>query len=91
MGYQVNRKKSKGRNPGAHPYTDEDMKRVNFCLTKKDIAIMVSPNWKGSMAEWLVEIRINGSTHVDPNIYTAKAAYEKMYEYYKYYYDKYSK
>ena len=34
---------------------------------------------------------VNGKTNTDPNIYTAEEAYKKMYEYYKYYYDKYKK
>ena len=83
-------KKSNGRRSGSHLYTDEDMKRVGWCL-KNNIAVMVSPNWDGPPTQWLVEIRINSNTHVDPNIYTAEEAHKKMYEYYKYYYDKYKK
>jgi len=89
MAYRGNRKSS-GRSSGSHPYTDEDMKRVGWCL-KNDIAVMVSPNWDGPPTQWLVEIRINGNTHVDPAIYTAEEAHKKKYEYYKYYYDKYKK
>ena len=81
-------KRSKGRSPGAHPYTSKDMKRVGWCL-KNGIAICVCPNWEGRFTEWLVEIRMKGKTNTDPNIYTAEDAYKKMYEYYKYYYDKY--
>ena len=83
-------KRSKGRSPGAHPYTSKDMKRVGWCL-KNGIAICVSPYWEGRFTEWLVEIRMNGKTNFDPNIYTAEEAYKKMYEYYKYYYDRYKK
>ena len=83
-------KKSNGRRSGSHLYTDEDMKRVGWCL-KNNIAVMVSPNWDGPPTQWLVEIRINGNTHVDPAIYTAEEAHKKKYEYYKYYYDKYKK
>ena len=89
MVYRGN-KKSQGRNPGAHPYTSKDMKRVNWCL-KNGIAVVVSPNWNGSISEWLVEVRMNNKTNIDPNIYSAENAYKKMYEYYKYYYDKYKK
>jgi len=89
MSYQF-RKKSNGRSPGSHPYTGDDMKHAGWCL-KNNIAVMVSPNWDGLPTQWLVEIRINGKTHIDPKIYIAKDAYKKMYEYYKYYYDKYSK
>tara|TARA_R100001594_G_scaffold76734_2_gene111385 strand:- start:293 stop:559 length:267 start_codon:yes stop_codon:yes gene_type:complete len=88
MGYHS--RKSSGRRPGAHPYTDEDMKRVGWCL-RNDIAVVVSPNWDGPPSEWLIEIRINGKTHIDPKIYKVEEAYKKKYEYYKYYYDKYKK
>ena len=80
-------KKSKGRSPGQHPYTNEDMKRVGWCL-KRGISVVVSPNWKGGVDEWRVEIRINGKTHADPSVYNGYDALEKMYEYYKYYYDR---
>jgi len=84
------RKGTSGRSSGSHPYTEQDMKRVGWCL-RNDIAVMVSPNWEGPPSEWLIQIRINSNTHVDPKIYTAVEAHEKMYEYYKYYYDKYKK
>jgi|TARA_R100000152_G_C6546937_1_gene22940 hypothetical protein len=88
MGYHT--KKKAGRSPGSHPYTDMDMKHAGWCL-RNGISICVSPNWEGLSTQWLIEIRINGNTHVDPKIYTAAEAYKKMYKYYKYYYDKYKK
>ena len=45
-------------------------------------------NWKGDNSQWQVEITINGRSNLDPKIYTGKEAQAKMYEYYKYYYDK---
>ena len=80
-------KKNKGRSPGQHPYTSEDMKRVGWCL-KKGISVLVSPNWEGGIDEWRVEIRMNGKTHADPGVYSGYNALGKMYEYYKYYYDR---
>ena len=79
-------KKSAGKSPGYHKYTDEDMKRVGWCLSK-NIKIAVIPN--GS--KWQVEISLNDKIHLDSNIYKADEAYKKMYEYYKYYYDKHNK
>jgi len=79
-------KKSYGKSPGYHVYTDEDMKRVQWCLDKK-IKIAVIPN--GS--KWQVELNINDKIHLDPEVRLANEAYKKMYEYYKYYYDKYNK
>jgi hypothetical protein len=37
------------------------------------------------------ELNINKKIHLDPKVYKDKEALAKMYEYYKYYYDKYNK
>ena len=79
------KKASKGLSPGQHPYTPEDMKRVGWCMNK-NIKIAVIP----SGMDWQVEININNKVHLDPKIYEGKEAIGKMYEYYKYYYDKYN-
>ena len=47
------------------------------------------PNWEGASNEWKIELNINKKTHTDPKVYKDKEALAKMYEYYKYYYDKY--
>ena len=44
-GFKYN--KSKGRSPGTHSYTPQDMKRVGWCI-KKGIKIAIIPNWEGS-------------------------------------------
>ena len=80
------KKASKGRSPGYHLHTREDMKRVGWCLNK-NIKIAVVP----SATKWQVEININKAIHLDSNEYEADEAYKKMYEYYKYYYDKHNK
>ena len=89
MAYRGNKyfKKQKGRTAGSHPYTANDMKRVGWCHGK-DIFVAVTPSWEESMDDWKVEIRINGRTHLDPKTYSGYDAQTKMYEYYKYYYDK---
>ena len=79
-------KKSYGKSPGYHNYTNEDMKRVQWCLDKK-IKIAVIPNG----TKWQIELNINDKIHLDPEIREANEAYKKMYEYYKYYYDKHNK
>ena len=79
-------KKSSGKNPGYHPYTNEDMKRVSWCIDRR-IKIAVIP----SGTKWQIEISINKDIHLDSNIYEADVACKKMYEYYKYYYDKHNK
>jgi len=78
-------KKSTGKSPGYHRYTNEDMKRVQWCLDKK-IKIAVIP----SGTKWQIELNINGKIHLDPEIRKANEAYKKMYEYYKYYFDKHN-
>ena len=80
-------KATKGRNAGSHPYTDEDMKRVEWCMNK-NITVAVIPNWGGGTDEWKVEITMNRRVHMDPKVYSGYNAQTKMYEYYKYYYDK---
>jgi len=78
-------KKSYGKSPGYHKYTNEDMKRVSWCINK-NIKIAVIP----SGTKWQVEISLNDKIHLDSNVYRADEAYKKMYEYYKYYYDKHN-
>ena len=79
-------KKSYGKSPGYHKYTNEDMKRVSWCINK-NIKIAVIP----SGTKWQVEISLNDKIHLDSNLYKADEAYKKLYEYYKYYYDKHNK
>ena len=80
-------KREKCRSAGIHPYTPEDLKRVNWCV-EKGIRIAVVPKWDGPPGDWQVEISIDGKTHSDPKVYNGYDAQTKMYEYYKYYYDK---
>ena len=74
-----------GKSPGYHNHTREDMKRVNWCMNK-GIKIAVIP----SGIDWQVELNINDKIHLNPEVYKANEAYEKMYEYYKYYYNKHN-
>ena len=68
-----------------YTYTDIDIKRVSWCMDN-GIKIAVIP--KGT--KWQVELSLNKNIHLDSNIYEASEAYKKMYEYYKYYYDKHN-
>tara|TARA_Y100001963_G_C6547514_1_gene338343 strand:- start:230 stop:520 length:291 start_codon:yes stop_codon:yes gene_type:complete len=69
-----------------YPWTKEDMKIVQWCLNK-NIGVAVSP----SGTNWKVEIRMNkGDWKRDPKEYEHGDAMKKMYEYYKYYYNKYN-
>ena len=79
-------KATKGRRAGTHPYTKQDMKHAGWCH-QNNIFIAVTPDSNGADM-WNVEVRINGKTHLNPEQYSGYDAQTKMYEYYKYYYDK---
>jgi len=51
-----------------------------------NIKIAISPDWKDSLIRWQIEININGKLHMDPNRYNEDTVYNKVVEYYKYYY-----
>ena len=75
-----------------YPYTKEDMKRVGWCINK-GIKIAVTPDREAFGTDnWKVEIKFNkGIYKRDPKTYSHENAMKKLYEYYKYYYDKYNK
>ena len=80
-------KSKKRSNSLYYPYTNEDMKRVGWCHGK-NIQVACVP--RGS--DWQVQIRLNkGEWKDDPGVYEREEAMKKLYEYYKYYYDKYNK
>ena len=80
-------KKATGKSPGYHSYTQEDMKRVNWCMNK-GIKIAVVPNG----TEWQIDIKVGrGKWHTDPKRYSDEEVHENVIKYYKYYYDKYNK
>ena len=79
-------KKKLGKSPGYQTYTDLDIKRVSWCMNN-GIKIAVIPNG----TKWQIELSLNKKIHLDSDVYEASEAYKKMYEYYKYYYDKHNK
>ena len=81
-------KKTRGRNPGFLPMSEEMMKHFGWCR-ENGIYIAVIPDWKSS-EEWIIEITIKEKITEDPNRYSGIEALKKMYEYYKYYYNKYN-
>ena len=88
MAYGFKYNKTPGRSPGFLTYTKQDMKHVGWCH-EKNIKIAVVPNWDGKGDEWKIELNINKKIHTDPKVYKDKEALAKMYEYAKYYYEKY--
>jgi len=72
------------------PWTESEMKVIGWCLNH-GIKIGVSPDWKHELVHWQIDISTNGNVHTDPNRYEDGDVYNKVNEYYKYYYDKYNK
>jgi len=63
----------------------QEMKIIGWCLTR-NIKIGISPDWKDDTNRWQIDININGKIHTDPNRYENEEVYNKVIEYYKYYY-----
>ena len=66
-------------------WTKEEIKTIGWCLAR-NIKISISPDWKDEMNRWQIDISINGKIHTDPNRYENDTVYNKVVEYYKYYY-----
>ena len=82
--------KSPSKKPPEKVWTNEEMKIIGWCLNK-NIKVAITPDWKEDANKWLIEININNKIHKDPNRYDNEVVYNKVNEYYKYYYDKYNK
>ena len=79
--------KSPSKQPPKKSWSEDEMKIVGWCLTR-DIKLGISPDWKHGLNYWQIEISINGRVHIDPSRYDDEKVYDKVNEYYKYYYDK---
>ena len=66
-------------------WSKKEMKVVGWCLSN-NIKVGISPDWKGGLNNWKIEININNNVHVDPNAYNENVVYDKVVEYYNYYY-----
>jgi hypothetical protein len=82
--------KSPSKKPPEKAWTNEEMKIIGWCLNK-NIKVAITPNWEEDANKWLIEININNKIHKDPSSYSSQTVYNKVNEYYKYYYDKYNK
>jgi|TARA_R100000234_G_scaffold52053_1_gene31232 hypothetical protein len=70
------------------PWDEDQMKVIGWCMSN-NINIGITPDFDNEFNLWQIEIRINGTTHIDPKRYDEDVL-EKVYEYYKYYYHKYN-
>jgi|TARA_B110000444_G_C18627588_1_gene495248 hypothetical protein len=66
--------------------TEDNIKHWSWAM-KNGISMCVVPNWSLS-DKWNIEITINDRVSKDPVDYKGVEALAKMFEYYKYYYDK---
>ena len=82
--------KSPSKQPPVRSWQPEEMKIISWCMNK-GISVSIMPDWKDDMSRWQIDIHINKKTHTDPNRYSDDVILNKMYEYYKYYYDKHNK
>ena len=82
-------KKSPSRRVPVKMWDKHEMKIIGWCLNK-NINVGISPDWQHDLSKWQIDISINGNIHTDPNRYNGNVL-DKMYEYYKYYYDKHNK
>ena len=72
---------------GKYTATNKDIKAYEWCI-KNDIKI--SPTAKAAGSWWL-DITNKGIKNRSPQTFGRDVIWEKMYEYYNYYYDKYKK
>ena len=82
--------KSPSKKPPERSWEVSEMKIISWCLNN-NIGIGISPDWKDDMNRWKIDININGKIYTDPNRYNDDIVYNKVNEYYKYYYDKHNK
>lgn len=72
---------------GTYYITPKQYKASAWCI-ENNIVIYPVPHTVG---EWHLEIDIAGKKKKSPYLYKKNMIWEKLHEYYEYYYDKYSK
>jgi len=82
-------KKSPSKRPPRKLWPKDEMKVIGWCLQNK-IGVGISPDWKDDLSRWQIDISINGNIHTDPSRYDDEVVLNKLYQYYKYYYDKHN-
>jgi len=70
---------------GSYQATDEEVEARLWCVRN---GIYISPFAKEA-GSWYIDITINGKTNRSPYVYIKDMIWQKIYEYYKYYYEKY--
>ena len=75
-------KKSVGKKPKSKSWLTSEMKVIGWCL-ENNISISCMHDWKNNGDGWVIDIKINKNED--------ETVLNKIYEYYKYYYDKHRK
>jgi hypothetical protein len=71
-------------------YNAEDYEEdARMWCQKHGIRIYPEPETRGSPAAWFLIIEINGNKNKAPDALKRNEVWQKMYEYYMYYYEKY--
>ena len=70
---------------GQYVQTDEELEAYSWCIKN---GIHISPLAKDE-TNWFIEITINNKTNRSPETYKKVVIWEKLFEYYLYYYEKY--
>jgi hypothetical protein len=74
-------------NMGQYMATSQERKHMRWCINNE---IKISPT-AFSTYEWYIDIEINNKKNRSPQVYTKKDLWEQIFNYYKYYYNKYAK
>ena len=70
---------------GDYIVSKKDMEAYVWCIRNK---IFISPKAK-SINSWYIVIDLKNKINVSPDAYGKKEIWKKLYEYYRYYHDKY--
>jgi len=71
---------------GQYMPTTVETEAYRWCINN---GIYISP-WATGEGAWHVDITINGTNHRSPETYGKVTIWIKLYEFYKYYYNKYA-
>jgi hypothetical protein len=71
---------------GYYMPTTEEMVAYRWCINN---GIYISPFANGEGA-WYIEIKLNNKVNRSPQVYGGVTIWIKLYEFYKYYYNKYA-
>ena len=78
-------KKAPSKKAPTRSWQEDEMKIISWCM-RQGISVSITPDWKDDLNRWQIDIHIKGKTHTDPNRYDDYNVYDKLLEYYKYYY-----